>query len=324
MVATPSLSGAMSGRPRPLNLNRDIPQVMALLDLVFRPTLQADEQQARRGNLTLHSQPGFVLRLSQLATGIAPGFVWEEAGKIIGNVSLLSSKQAGRYLIANVAVHPDFRRRGIARSLLETALTHLRQRQGRQVLLQVENINFSAKHLYEELGFVALGDVITWYLPSSRYRELPVHDARDIRQLDGSAWRAAYALDQAFMPPDLYWPDPVGPELYQQNLWRRLGNFLNGQQVEAWAALDDEGKLVGTALIRSEFGQPHELFLRVAPAGQGQWERPLLAKLMRRLRYLRRRHIKMVHPAADEWTQALLMEAGFQNRRTLTTMKLQL
>ena len=100
--------------------------------------------------------------------------------------------------------------------------------------------------------------------------------------------------------------------------------WMRASAIYCLKVLDDEGKLVGTALIRSEFGQPHELFLRVAPAGQGQWERPLLAKLMRRLRYLRRRHIKMVHPAADEWTQALLMEAGFQNRRTLTTMKLQL
>ena len=324
MVATPSLTGGMSGKPRPLNLNRDVPQVMALLDLVFRPTLRADERADRRAHLTLHNQPGLFVRLNQLATGIMPGFVWEEGGQIVGNVSLLASKEAGRYLIANVAVHPDFRRRGIARSLMETALTHLRQRQGQQVLLQVENINFSAKQLYEDLGFWALGDVSTWYLPSSRYRELPLHDNREIQQLAGADWRVAYALDQAFMPPDLYWPEPVQPELYQQGLWRRIGNFLNGQQREVWAGYDEQGNLMGTAAICSVFGQPHELFLRVAPAGQGSWERPLLAKLMRRLRYLRRRHIKMVHPAADEWTQALLLEIGFQNRRVLTTMKLKL
>ena len=84
------------------------------------------------------------------------------------------------------------------------------------------------------------------------------------------------------------------------------------------------GQLQGTAIIRTEFGRPHELFLRVAKSKQGEFERPLMAKMMRRLRYLRRRHVKMVHPAADEHTMTLLNESGFQMRRTLTTMKLRL
>ena len=324
MVATSSLPTSMSGKPRPLNLNRDIPQVMQLLDLVFRPALQAEGRRPGNGSLTLNNQPGFILRLSQLATGMAPGFVWEEQGQIIGNVSLLSSRLPNRFLIANVAVHPEYRRRGIARGLMEATVNHVRKKRVNQLLLQVENNNFNAKSLYYDLGFNSLGDVITWYLPSSRYREITTTSNLDIRVLQSSEWREAFAIDQAFMPPDLYWPDPVRPDLYKQGFLRRLGNFLNGQTLEAWAAHDEAGQLKGTAIIRTEFGRPHELFLRVAASKRGEFERPLMAKMMRRLRYLRRRHVKMVHPAADERTVTLLTEAGFQMRRTLTTMKLRL
>lgn len=57
------------------------------------------------------------------------GFVWEENGQIIGNLSLIPSTKGGRrvVVIANVAVHPDHRRRGIAHELTQRALQTLRQ-----------------------------------------------------------------------------------------------------------------------------------------------------------------------------------------------------
>ena len=51
-------------------------------------------------------------------------------------------------------------------------------------------------------------------------------------------------------------------------------------------------------------------------------ERPLLAKLIRRLHYLPRRNVEVEHPDNDELVNALLQEANFQPRRTLTHMRL--
>ena len=51
------------------------------------------------------------------------GYVWVEGERIVGNVSLIVFHHQRHKLnmVANVAVHPDFRHRGIARALTERA-----------------------------------------------------------------------------------------------------------------------------------------------------------------------------------------------------------
>jgi hypothetical protein len=59
----------------------------------------------------------------------------------------------------------------------------------------------------------------------------------------------------------------------------------------------------------------------VLPSWRGNVERPLLAKVVRRLRYLRGEHILLDHLAEDETVNQLLSEANFQTKRYLTFMK---
>ncbi len=66
----------------------------------------------------------------------------------------------------------------------------------------------------------------------------------------------------------------------------------------------------------------HYVTLRIRPDLAGQLEKPLLAKVMRRLHYLPRRNVRIDHPEADEVTSALLKESNFSAQRTLTHMRL--
>jgi hypothetical protein len=50
-------------------------------------------------------------------------------------------------------------------------------------------------------------------------------------------------------------------------------------------------------------------------------ERPLLAKLIRRLLYMRQRPVHIEHLQPDVFTSELLQEAGFSIHRTLVTMQ---
>ncbi|MFH1336024.1 MAG: ribosomal protein S18-alanine N-acetyltransferase [Candidatus Zixiibacteriota bacterium] len=72
--------------------------------------------------------------------------------------------------IANFAVSPEFRRRGIGRRLMEEVLLESRERGCTSVILSVRESNLSAKNLYEEFGYVEVGR-------RKRYYRYPVEDA---------------------------------------------------------------------------------------------------------------------------------------------------
>ncbi len=56
--------------------------------------------------------------------------------------------------ILNVAVHPEFRRQGIARALLTEAIEEARGHNARFVTLEVRRSNIAARRLYRKLNFV--------------------------------------------------------------------------------------------------------------------------------------------------------------------------
>ena len=98
------------------------------------------------------------------------GYVWEENGEIIGNVSLIPYRHKKRkiYLIANVAVRPDYRRRGIGRALTDKAMHHARERRAVATWLHVREDNPGAIALYESLGFRELARRTMWQAKPDR------------------------------------------------------------------------------------------------------------------------------------------------------------
>ena len=59
--------------------------------------------------------------------------------------------------IHNVAVHPDFRRQGLGRQLLDQAIATGRARASLRVTLEVRKSNLIAQKLYESHGFAVTG-----------------------------------------------------------------------------------------------------------------------------------------------------------------------
>jgi ribosomal-protein-alanine N-acetyltransferase len=59
--------------------------------------------------------------------------------------------------VHNIAIHVDFRRRGIARLLLTRVLLAAKQQSLTRVTLEVRKSNLPAQKLYESLGFVTSG-----------------------------------------------------------------------------------------------------------------------------------------------------------------------
>ena len=86
---------------------------------------------------------------------VARCWVGREDGRIVGYICLW--EVADELHITNVAVHPDARRRGVARALLESVFERGRASRSRLVLLEVRPSNNEALALYESFGFRVVG-----------------------------------------------------------------------------------------------------------------------------------------------------------------------
>jgi ribosomal protein S18 acetylase RimI-like enzyme len=331
LAAPATVRNNSASGPRPINLARDIRGVLTLMDAAFGPVRDWSGQRMLGERVIAGYGAPFSLRLSMLTKGFIPGFVWEEDGRLVGNVSLLESSVPGRYLIANVAVDPVYRRRGIARGLMHEAVKHICQLGGKRIVLQVEEDNEPAIALYRSLDFSTVGVMKKWETTAARLRFPHVNkdSGARIRPVNRGDWRAASRLDAATVDPDLNWPAPLAPTHFKVGLWHAIGDFLNGRRVETWvsdAALGASRRkhLTGLATVNSEWGRPHQVTVRLDPEWRDRVAAPLLVQALGRAKRLRGGIYRISHPSDDEVVTELLAGMNFKVRRTLTVMRLHL
>lgn len=92
---------------------------------------------------------------SELENPLSLWLVAEENGQVWGYVG--SQTVLDESDMMNVAVDPGFRRRGIARALIETLIAELSKMGSRCLRLEVRVSNENARALYERMGFRQLG-----------------------------------------------------------------------------------------------------------------------------------------------------------------------
>jgi ribosomal-protein-alanine N-acetyltransferase len=76
---------------------------------------------------------------------------------------MIGREVAGTGEVLNLAVAPEFRRRGIAGALLEAGVAAFRRRKVDEVFLEVRESNRSALALYLSRGFQAVGQRASYY-----------------------------------------------------------------------------------------------------------------------------------------------------------------
>ncbi len=82
-------------------------------------------------------------------------FCLEDDGKVIGYVGMWQSFSEGN--INNIAVLPDYRRKGYATVLLEQLIAYGRENGLTFLTLEVRASNLGAISLYESVGFLEVG-----------------------------------------------------------------------------------------------------------------------------------------------------------------------
>ncbi|MBO5883517.1 MAG: ribosomal protein S18-alanine N-acetyltransferase [Clostridia bacterium] len=116
------------------------------------------------------SEPWSEESLTLLLGDKATGFVATEAnGRLVGYVGLVSVLDEGQ--ITNIATHPDYRRKGIGKALMERIFEYCKEKGICYLSLEVRDSNKGAIALYESFGFKTVG------IRKNFYR-FPVEDAR--------------------------------------------------------------------------------------------------------------------------------------------------
>ena len=325
-------AGAITTQParqetglRPVQLRRDLGEIANLIEFCFAPTLDSAGRAAIQ-EMRLLSRSGPLLwaltRFDHAGPNLLRGFVWYEAGRLVGNVSLSPAGYGGGWVIANVAVHPDFRRHGIARHLMQAALEWVHAR-GKFATLQVEADNDGARALYNTLGFLAQRTFTRWRRASILAQPGPAPDV-PIHPLKPSDSVALYALAQRARPNEaggLGWLRPTRREALRPQRFGDLLRLFSGKRVSLWGVPAQGADGLSAALItETRMGLPTALFdLIVDPAHRGTLEAPLIGHLLREFAGSRQ-PLVTEHPADDECAAEHLRANYFRPERTLVHM----
>lgn len=319
MAISITVSPETAGRLRPLNVLRDLPAVADLIELCFNKTLGDDGQEYLRNMRESSGDANFLKWASRTVDSISlplSGYVWDDGGRIVGNVSLIPFHKRGYkvYLIANVAVHPDYRRRGIARLLTDMAMQHARQKGAHSLWLQVRDDNPGAIHLYQQLGFVERMRRSEWRAKPYSPLPPPPEGYRILRRgaadwPDQAAW-----LAQAY-PDALYWYFSPHWQSFAPGLWTSFKRALSDTSLEQWSVYQGR-RLRGVISVQTGFSRVAQAWVAAPPNA----DNALLALLIHARQAARGFYTVAVDYPAYEHAEAFEM-AGFNLLRTLVWMQ---
>jgi ribosomal-protein-alanine N-acetyltransferase len=107
-------------------------------------------------------EPGFLVAAAPEESDVDSGPV---SGTVVGYVVADCVRGHGGTAghVKDLAVHPDHRSRGVGSTLLDTALSRLREQGATTAKLEVRPSNAPARSLYERHGFDALRSVEGYY-----------------------------------------------------------------------------------------------------------------------------------------------------------------
>lgn len=244
------------------------------------------------------------------------GYVWEENGQVIGNATIIPHYRQGRwrYLIANVAVLPEHRRRGIGRALTQKAIAHIHEHDA-DAWLQVRDDNESAHRLYLSLEFVERARRDTWEVAGDSIPEL--HTPILIDQRRKEDWPLQEAWLRSTYPPEVSWNLGFHLRRMRPGLWQGFLNLVNDTPVRHWVARRG-GELVGSASWDPGPYRGEAIWLAASEKSEEESVFALLVHVRRHV--AARRPLEINFPAGR--AAIAFRESGFIRQNTLIWMAL--
>jgi ribosomal protein S18 acetylase RimI-like enzyme len=311
--------------PRSARFPQDVPQITRLIETGFGNVLDYSSRQMLRDVRAVAERGERIWNLSHRIGVLqrdewAFASVWDEAGRITGTITITRrTPERDAWLISNVTVHPECRRRGIARELVRHALDMIRRAGGQKIFLQVDAVNDSAVRIYREIGFVEIGGRTAWLRPREE-RRVPHAEGEGMSSCSfglrkNSEWAEEFALWGEVSPHGTAWNTPLSERAFRPSLRKYLDKFLTGETEKHFLARC--GGRVEASL--SAFSRPSswEGVLIQRGGTQGKVEAGLLEAAWKIFPPVRSLLIETTPEASAE----TLVQLGFQKRRTFIWMR---
>lgn len=321
-------SAHTSDGPRPVNLRTDLGQLADLIEVAFANSMDNNGRSAVQEMRVLSKMgPGLSIlnSLNSLAQGMGMGYVWVADGRVVGNVSTYPSSDPNVWVIVNVAVYPEYQRRGIAYHLMQASMDMIRQRGGRAVILQVDADNPTAQRLYLRLGFIEERAWTSWRRNTSFTMPPPFETEPRIHITHRRAdeWQAEYALAEQVRPllmGGLGWLRPLETKAFKGSLWRQILDWVNFRSMERLIIRSENTvELLASLWVENSFGSSTtQLTLLVHPDYEGLYDEALLNTAVRRFG---NNPLSIEHPSDRLATNTILRRYHFTSRRDVVHMR---
>jgi ribosomal protein S18 acetylase RimI-like enzyme len=320
MMTEIAISSSTGGHIRRLDMRGDLAKIADLVELCFYDTLDPEGKQylnEMRRAAQNASLLGFANKLIDEAPMPPSGYIWEEDGRLVGNLSLIPIMVQGKrgYMIANVATHPDFRGRGIAMALTVTALKHAQEHGAASVWLQVRDDNPSAIHIYATNGFKERLRRTSWYSGPS-YPELPTSADIRVNKRQPSHWALQRKWLYDLYPIELTWHIPFDWNLFRPDIWGMIYRAFILENLHHWS-VERNGELRGLMSWKHSSGYTDTLWL----AAPEQLDEEVILALILKVRTAIRKEQPLSLNFPSNVAVDVLRQAGFYPHQTLIWME---
>jgi GNAT superfamily N-acetyltransferase len=306
--------------PRPLDVMRDLDGIGRLIDIAFAGDMGRDGAAVRRDLALLMAASPLMWGLRTISPEFRDafdGFVWVEDGRIVGNVTLTRDDPAHRvWTVTNVAVHPTYRRRGIARAMMLMCLDAVQRRGGGPVVLEVKHDNDAAYRLYNDLGFTFVDGSVTATHSGRITQALPAHPS--VRGLSSGEWRRLFDLAVAARSSSSQRITPLRAAAFQPTVYEQFGSWLATllrREQRFTLAIEDGARLVAAA--RGRCGPATAAFdVIIHPDQRGQFDEAIVSAALQTC-MPQPANITVRLDSADEASWRFLQSLRFEQTRHL-------
>jgi ribosomal protein S18 acetylase RimI-like enzyme len=245
---------------RPFRLPQDIDLMTSLVIEGFQYpenpawSVQEDEKQGMIDRINGAKRMWPILRIMQFISPVFRdalcGFIDEEENMPAALINYMRQRNEPEWHIANVTVLPAYRRRGIAKRLVESTLQELRNRKAQTVFLEVVDGNEPAFNLYKKIGFEA-------YSKSTQYnyqKDTPIAVARcpegyRLKTRSRFDWRTGFEFAGQVTPEFVTRYEPVTAERHRipivMSVFEKLFETFGGSRSERFTIHAPDGKVAG-------------------------------------------------------------------------------